>query len=62
MTSKPAKAVNPSSLNDKKICLDKAYEQSADQDKEIAAEFDATLADGLVNAQGCLLAVPEEAV
>ena len=54
--------MNPSSLNDKKICLDKAYEQSADQDKEIAAEFDATLADGLVNAQGCLLAVPEEAV
>ena len=44
-----AKALQLLQLTEQESYLVEAYAQSASQDKKIAAEFDATLADGLVN-------------
>ena len=46
-----AKALHLLQLTEQESCLAEAYAQSASQDKQIAAEFDATLSDGLVNVQ-----------
>ena len=46
-----AKALQLLQLTEQESYLAEAYAQSASQDKQIAAEFEATLADGLVNAQ-----------
>ena len=51
MTSAPAKTVDSADLKEQEGSLAEAYAQSASQDKKIAAEFDATLADGLVSVQ-----------
>lgn len=45
-----AKALHLLQLTEQESYLAEAYAQSASQDKLMAAEFDATLADGLVNA------------
>lgn len=45
------KALQLLQLREQEFNLAEAYAQSASQDKKIAAEFQATLADGLVNAQ-----------
>lgn len=47
-----AKALYLLQLTEQETLLAEAYAESASQDKLIAAEFDATLADGLVNAHG----------
>ena len=44
-----AKALHLLQLTEQESYLAEAYAQSANQDKQIAAEFDASLADGLVN-------------
>ena len=46
-----AKALHLLQLTEQESYLAEAYAQSASQDKQIAAEFDATLSDGLVNVQ-----------
>ena len=46
-----AKALRLLQLTEQESYLAEAYAQSASQDKQIAAEFDATLSDGLVNVQ-----------
>jgi Arc/MetJ-type ribon-helix-helix transcriptional regulator len=46
-----AKALQLLQLTEQESYLAEAYAQSANQDKKIAAEFDATLADGLAKAQ-----------
>ena len=46
-----AKALHLLQLTEQESYLAEAYAQSASQDKQIAAEFDATLRDGLVNVQ-----------
>ena len=46
-----AKALHLSRLTEQESYLAEAYAQSANQDKKMAAEFDATLADGVVNVQ-----------
>ncbi len=46
-----AKALQLLQLTEQESYLAQAYAHSASQDKQIAAEFEATLADGLVNAQ-----------
>ena len=51
MTNELVKAVNSANLTVQEQSLAEAYAQSADHDKKIAAEFDATLADGIVNVQ-----------
>ena len=51
MDKNPAKALQLLQLTEQESYLAEAYAQSASQDKQIAAEFEATLADGLVNAQ-----------
>lgn len=45
----PAKTADSADPKDQESDLAEAYAQSAEHDKEIAAEFHATLADGLVN-------------
>ena len=45
-----AKALHLLQLTEQENYLAEAYAESASQDKLIAAEFDGTLADGLVNA------------
>lgn len=42
------KTVNLANLTGQKICLDKAYAQSASENKLVAADFDAFLNDGLI--------------
>ena len=44
-----AKALQLLQLTEQENYLAEAYAQSASQDKQIAAEFEATLGDGLVN-------------
>jgi Arc/MetJ-type ribon-helix-helix transcriptional regulator len=44
-----AKALHLLQLTEQESYLTEAYAQSASQDKTMVAEFDATLADGLVN-------------
>ena len=54
-------SINPSSsvrLTAKELSLTKAYAQSVDQDKLIATEFEAVLADGLVDE--CLLSCAKD--
>ena len=51
MTSAPAKTVDSADLKEQESYLAEAYAQSASQDKKIAAEFDAILADGLVKVK-----------
>ena len=46
-----AKALHLLQTTEQESNLAEAYAQSASQDKQIAAEFDATLSDGLVNVQ-----------
>ena len=46
-----AKALHLLQLTEQESYLAEAYAQSASQDKQMAAEFDATLADGLTNMQ-----------
>ena len=46
-----AKALHLLQLTEQESYLAEAYAQSASQDKQISAEFDATLGDGLVNVQ-----------
>ena len=46
-----AKALQLQQLTEQEGYLEEAYAQSASQDKEIAAEFEATLADGLASVQ-----------
>ena len=46
-----AKALQLLQLTEQESYLAEAYAQSASQDKQIAAEFEATLGDGLLNAQ-----------
>ena len=46
-----AKALHLLQLTEQESYLAEAYAQSASQDKQIAAEFDATLSDGLVSVQ-----------
>ncbi len=46
-----AKALHLLKLSEQESNLAQAYAQSASDDKQIAAEFDATLADGLASAQ-----------
>ena len=46
-----AKALQLLQLTEQEGYLAEAYAQSASQDKEIAAEFEATLADGLASVQ-----------
>ena len=46
-----AKALHLLQLTEQESYLAEAYAQSASQDKKMAAEFDATLADGLVDMQ-----------
>ena len=46
-----AKALHLLQLTEQESYLAEAYAQSASQDKQMAAEFDATLSDGLVNVQ-----------
>ena len=46
-----AKALQLLQLTEQENYLAEAYAQSASQDKQIAAEFEATLGDGLVNGQ-----------
>ena len=46
-----AKALHLLQLTEQESYLAEAYAQSANQDKKMAAEFDATLADGLINVQ-----------
>ena len=46
-----AKALHLLQLTEQENYLAEAYAQSASQDRQIAAEFDATLNDGLVNVQ-----------
>ena len=46
-----AKALHLLQLTEQESYLAEAYAQSASQDRQIAAEFDATLNDGLVNVQ-----------
>jgi metal-responsive CopG/Arc/MetJ family transcriptional regulator len=44
-----AKALHLLQMTEQESYLAEAYAQSASQDKEMAAEFDATLTDGLVS-------------
>ena len=46
-----AKALQLLQLTEQESYLAEAYAQSVSQDKKMAAEFDATLTDGLVNVQ-----------
>lgn len=46
-----AKALHLLQMTEQETYLAEAYAQSASQDKQIAAEFDGTLTDGLVNVQ-----------
>ena len=46
-----AKALHLLQLTEQESYLAEAYAQSVSQDKKMAAEFDATLTDGLVNVQ-----------
>ena len=50
MTNVLARTVESVNLTEQEQSLAEAYAQSADHDKKIAAEFDAALADGLLNA------------
>ena len=51
MTSASAKTADSVDLKEQECDLAEAYARSASQDKKIAEEFDATLADGLVGVQ-----------
>lgn len=46
-----AKALQLLQLTEQESYLAEAYAQSASQDKQMAAEFEATLGDGIVSAQ-----------
>ena len=46
-----AKALHLLQTTEQESYLAEAYAQSAAQDKQVAAEFEGTLADGLVNVQ-----------
>jgi len=51
MVNASAKIVDSANLTGKEQSLIETYTQSASQDKKIAAESDATLADGPANVQ-----------
>ena len=48
MTNTSTKTMNLANLQEQEICLDEAYAQSANEDKLVAADFDAFLNDGLI--------------
>ena len=54
-----AKALKLLELTEQKSCLAQAYAQSARCDKEQAAAFKCTLADGLVSAQVSAQTTPQ---
>ena len=51
MKNAPRKTAESAYIKNQESDLAKAYAQSASQDKTIAAEFEATLADGLVRVK-----------
>ena len=54
-----AKALKLLELTEQESRLAQAYAQSARDDKELAAAFECTLADGLVSAQVSVQAAPQ---
>ena len=51
MINNLTKAVNSANLKEQEICLAAAYAQSASHDSLIAADFEAAMADGLMEEQ-----------